>query len=153
DVSYENEYVYRARLVSQQGETLVPGPWSPEIAVRVEDLVPPPPPAYLDAAITPEGVRLAWADRRESQGIAGFYLYRSPVGQDSFVRLGGLISGSSYLDLAVQENVGLRYRLTAVDDSPRRNESSPSPEAEVFFAPATEAIPEERPPFEDPGLL
>jgi hypothetical protein len=152
NVAYENEYVYRARPVIKRGETLIPGPWSNEVTVRVEDRIPPPPPAYLDAVITPEGVRLAWRDRREGQGVAGFYLYRSQVGSDNFVRLGGLMTGNSYLDANVPDNADLTYRLTAVDDSPRHNESAPSPEAQVFFAPATEAVPEEKPVFEDPGL-
>jgi hypothetical protein len=153
DVAYENEYVYRARAVTKLGQTLIPGPWSQEITLRIEDLVPPPPPEYLDAAITPEGVKLAWPDRRLNPDVAGFYLYRSVIGQDNFVRLGGLMTANTYLDVNVPENADLRYRLTAVDSSPRHNESGPSPEAEVYFAPATEAVPEEKPVFEDPGLL
>jgi hypothetical protein len=152
NVAYGNGYFYRARLVNPQGNSLIPGPWTQEIAVRVEDKLPPPPPAFLDAAITPQGVRLAWTDRREGTGIAGFYLYRSPVGEENYVRLGGLLTGNSYLDLDVPENTDLKYRLTAVDDSPWHNESSPSPEAQVYFAPASEAEPVDKPVFEDPGI-
>jgi hypothetical protein len=151
-VAYGDEYRYRARLVRRRGETLIPGPWTGEVAVRVEDELPPPPPAFLDAAITPEGVRLSWADRGESPGVAGFYLYRSLSGQEGFARLGGLLTSNVFLDLDVPANRDVKYRLTAVDDSPRANESRPSPEAEVFFAPAAEAEPGERPVFEDPGI-
>jgi hypothetical protein len=63
-----------------------------------------------------------------------------------------LLTTNTYLDLNVPENTDFKYRLTAVDDSPRHNESSPSPEAQVYFVPATEAVPEEKPVFEDPGI-
>jgi hypothetical protein len=152
NVAYDHEYLYRARLIKPQAESLIPGPWSREIRVKVTDLMPPPPPLYLDAAITPEGVRLSWADRRESPDISGFYLYRSPVEADSFVRIGGFLTGNTYLDLDVPADTDQKYRLTAVDQSPNKNESRPSPEAKVYFAPATEAQPEEKPIFEDPGI-
>lgn len=152
NVAYGNDYVYRARAVLPRGESLIPGPWTREITVRVEDRLPPAPPPYLDAAVTPEGVRLTWRDRRESDGVAGFYLYRTLVGEENYGRIGGLHTANTYLDVNVPDNADLRYRLTAVDDSPNHNESGPSPEAEVYFAPATEAGPEERPVFEDPGL-
>ncbi|MDR1297289.1 MAG: hypothetical protein LBO05_07945 [Deltaproteobacteria bacterium] len=155
-VAYENDYYYRARLVDRRGgeggQSLVPGPWTDEIRLRVRDTLPPAPPPFLSAALAPGGVRLSWQDRRESGGVAGFYLYRSEVGADNFVRLGGLIEGDTYLDLAAPPGRDLRYRLTAVDDSPAANESGPSPEAEVYFAPAEEAAPVERPVFEDPGI-
>jgi hypothetical protein len=174
EVAYENEYLYRARLVIPQGRTRVPGPWSQEITVRVEDRIPPAPPEFLDAAITSEGVRLAWRDRSESSNVTGFYLYRAIVtprdqpagqaasgqaasgqaeaGQANFVRIGGLMTTNHYLDTNVPPDSDVRYRLTAVDDSPRKNESGPSPEVTVYFAPASEAEPQEKPVFEDPGL-
>jgi hypothetical protein len=153
EVAYENEYVYRARAITKLGDTLIPGPWSQEISLKIEDRLPPPPPEYLDAALTPEGVKLAWPDGRLSPNVKGFYLYRSLIGQDNFVRLGGLITGNTYLDVNLPEEADLRYRVTAIDDSPRANESGPSPEAEVYFAPAAQDAPEEKPEFLDPGLL
>jgi hypothetical protein len=155
-VAYENDYYYRARLVDRRGDdkgqSLVPGPWTTEVHLWVHDTLPPAPPPYLNAVITPGGVQLSWEDRRESSDIAGFYLYRAEVGVDNFVRLGGLLETDNYFDQAIPPDVDLRYRLTAVDTSPAANESSPSPEAGVYFAPATEAGPVERPDFEDPGI-
>jgi hypothetical protein len=84
--------------------------------------------------------------------VAGFYLYRSLSGQEGFERLGGLLTSNVFLDLGVPPDHDAKYRLTAVDDSPRHNESRPSPEAEVFFAPAADADLGERPVFEDPGI-
>jgi hypothetical protein len=48
NVAYENEYVYRARLINPQGESLIPGPWTGEVVVKIEDSLPPPPPAFLE---------------------------------------------------------------------------------------------------------
>ncbi|MDR0354509.1 MAG: hypothetical protein LBJ64_02055 [Deltaproteobacteria bacterium] len=151
-VAYENDYYYRARLVRLQGESLLPGPWTDEIAVQVQDALPPAPPPFLDAALSPQGIRLSWQDRRESGDVAGFYLYRSVVGSDNFVRLGGLLTGNTYLDVDAPSNQDVRYRLTAVDDSPRANESRPSPEVEVYFAPPEVDQPQEMPVFVDPGI-
>jgi hypothetical protein len=156
-VAYENEYFYRARLVdrrqdAQGGQSLVPGPWSEEIRVRVIDTLPPSPPPYLDAALTPTGIRLSWEDRSQSSEVAGFYLYRTEVGTSNFVRLGGLITTNTYFDQNPPPDKDVRYRLTAVDTSPQANESQPSPEAEVYYAPAEEAAPVERPVFADPGI-
>ena len=49
-VAYEQEYEYRGRLGKVKDETGIQGPWSREIKIRVQDLTPPEPPAYLDAA-------------------------------------------------------------------------------------------------------
>jgi hypothetical protein len=105
--------------------------------------------------------------------VAGFYLYRAIIApgdrfgqtdvgqtgvnqtdasQNDFVRLGGLITTNHYLDTNIPPDSDVRYRLTAVDDSPGSNESGPSREVTVYFAPATEAAPPEKPVFEDPGL-
>jgi hypothetical protein len=153
-VSYGGRYAYRARLVRVAGETRMPGPWTEAAGVLVEDTSPPPPPGRLDAAVGPDGIRLAWESLAGRGDVAGYRLYRSEAGSGSFTRLGGLLTGNVYTDRTAASSRSWRYRVTAVDDSPRANESAPSPEAEVFSESAEEAgaaVPE-RPELADPGF-
>jgi hypothetical protein len=152
-VAYGRQYAYRARLVRLKQDTRIPGPWTEPITVVVDDYLPPPPPSYLDASLTPEGVGLSWESRSDDPTILGYYLYRRLEGESSFTRLGGLFKENIFLDRSVEQGKEVRYRVTAVDTSPQANESAPSPEAGVFYGPiAPPDESEQRPVFEDPGL-
>jgi hypothetical protein len=132
-----------------RGEGSAPGPWSPELSVKVEDTVPPRPIAYLDAAIAPEGILLKWEALSQEDDIKGYRLYRR-VGEDgTFKPIGGLIKGVSYLDRDVVPGTDYRYQVTSVDNSPRANESLPSPEASVEVE--SEETPVEKPDLSDLG--
>ncbi|MDR2422339.1 MAG: hypothetical protein LBE01_03075 [Deltaproteobacteria bacterium] len=150
DVAYGRVYVYRARLLAEDGQSLAPGPFSPEIRASVEDLLPPRPIGFLDAAMAQGGVRLRWENLAQEDRLAGYRLYRRLAGESSFRPVGGLIQGNSYLDGGVGPGETAYYQVTAVDASPAANESRPSPVASVMAAPEEEEL--RRPDLADPGL-
>jgi hypothetical protein len=149
NVAYGNTYIYRGRKVLTQGGGRAPGPWSPELSVTVEDKLPPRPIAYLDAALAPEGILLKWEGLGQDDDIKGYRLYRRIGDDGSFKPIGGLITGLSYLDKDISPGTDYRYQVTAVDNSPRGNESLPSPEARVEVE--SEETPVERPDLRDLG--
>jgi hypothetical protein len=149
DVAYGNTYSYRGRKVLVRGGGRAPGPWSQEATVQVEDLLPPRPVGYLDASLAEGGIILKWESLGVEDGIRGYRLYRREGDAGTFAPIGGLLEGSSYLDLDVVPGGDYRYQVTAVDDSPRSNESLPSPEARVE-AEAPQAQPE-KPDLSDLG--
>jgi hypothetical protein len=150
DVSYGKAYTYRGRRILRDGESRVPGPWSGEMTVAVDDTLPPRPPGYLDASLGPEGVALRWESLADDPGLAGYRLYRREGPDGEFRRIGGLLATNAYLDREAVPGADLRYAVTAVDDSPRANESLRSPEASVFVE--EEAPPAERPDLGDLGF-
>ncbi|MDR2946467.1 MAG: hypothetical protein LBV79_06955, partial [Candidatus Adiutrix sp.] len=147
-VAYENSYSYRGRLVRLKDETGVTGPWSREITVRVADFTPPNPPGYLDAALAENGVRLAWESLVFNPDVAGYRVYRQLSGEDDFRQVGPALLKENVLFDAIKPELGLkaRYRVTAVDASPRANESQPSPTADVLLDPPAEYTPPPAPP-------
>jgi hypothetical protein len=151
-VAYGRRYAYRARLVRSREGTRMPGPWTSEILLAIEDNLPPPPPAHLDAALAPDGVRLVWESLAERGDVAGYVVYRG--GEDGpFRRLTAEpVTANVFVDRSAAPGRAWRYRVTAVDDSPRRNESAPSPEAAVLTEGPLEAAPPERPETPDPGI-
>jgi fibronectin type 3 domain-containing protein len=136
--------------LNEEGPSLAPGPYSPEIRVRVEDLAPPRPIGYLDAAADARGVRLHWENLSQEEKLAGYRVYRRLVTETTFRPIGGLLQGNVYLDPEVQPGETAYYQVTAVDDSPAANESRPSPVASVLAAPLEDEP--VRPEAIDPGL-
>jgi hypothetical protein len=149
-VSYGRSYAYRARLVRVRGDSRVPGPWTAATRLDIEDALPPPPPGHLDAAMAPEGARLVWESLAERGDVAGYRVYRDDG--SGFAALGGLVEGNSWIDASAVPGRPYRYRVTAVDDSPRANESAPSPEASLTIERPEEAAPPARPEAIDPGI-
>jgi hypothetical protein len=152
-VKYGESYAYRARLVRTKEGTKVPGPWTSERSLAIEDTLPPPPPGHLDAALSPSGVRLAWESLAERGDVAGYKVYRSEEG-GGYRLMGAMVETNSFLDSSARTGKSYRYRVTAVDASPRANESAPSPEAEVLSESPSEAAESQapRPPLADPGI-
>jgi hypothetical protein len=152
DVAYGNAYTYRGRRIRRSGESRVPGPWSREIAVAVEDTLAPRPPGHLDATLGLEGVDLRWESLANEPGLAGYHLYRRIGPDGAFERLGGLISGNAYVDREPPDAPDIRYMVTAVDDSARANESLGSPEAAIYVErPESEPEPPQKPDLRDLG--
>ncbi|MDR1042096.1 MAG: hypothetical protein LBR80_18385 [Deltaproteobacteria bacterium] len=149
DVRYGRSYVYRGRRIRSSGESRVPGPWSREIAVAVEDTLAPSPVSHLDASLSPEGVVLRWESLSGEPGIAGYHVYRRVGPEGAFERVGGLHTENFFVDRDAPAEGDLRYMVTAVDDSPRANESLGSPEASVFREP--DEVPVEKPDLRDLG--
>ncbi|MDR2354511.1 MAG: hypothetical protein LBF22_15420 [Deltaproteobacteria bacterium] len=131
-VSYDNTYTYRARRVNHSGQIRVLGPYAAEVRVRVEDITPPRPISYLDATLTQEGIALKWESLADQEDLKGYRLYRQEGVEGTFVPLGGILTTNTYLDKVAATGTNWRYRVTAIDTSPRANESLPSPVAEVW---------------------
>ncbi|MDR0881619.1 MAG: hypothetical protein LBP55_03640 [Candidatus Adiutrix sp.] len=142
-VEYEQTYTYRGRLARLQGETARPGPWSQEFTIKVVDVTPPNPPGHLDAALTLDGVRLTWESLFFDPDMAGYIVYRQLSGEPGFTRLNpNLLKENAFFDpVRMQPGVTARYQITAVDKSPRANESLPSPGADVYLDPPAEEVP------------
>ncbi len=139
-VEYEKSYTYRGRLARLKDDTSRPGPWSKEMTVRVVDVVPPNPPGYLDAAMAKGGVRLTWESLAFDPDLAGYRVYRQLSGEPGFTRVGpALVKENTFFDpVGFKPGVTARYQVTAVDKSPRANESQPSPGADVYLDPPVE---------------
>lgn len=142
-VEYEKTYSYRGRLARLRGDSSMPGPWSREFTIRVIDVVPPNPPGYLDAALAKGGVKLSWESLAFDPDLAGYRVYRQLSGEAGFTRIGpALLKENTFFDpIPTQAGVSARYQVTAVDKSPRANESSPSPGADVYLDPPVEYVP------------
>lgn len=143
EVDYEKTYYYRGRQARLKNDSSRPGPWSREVAVGVADITPPPPPGHLDAALAEGGVRLSWESVAFDPDLAGYKVYRQLSGEPGFTRITpALVRENKYFDpIKLREGVAARYQVTAVDKSPRANESRPSPGADVYLEPPPEYIP------------
>ncbi|MDR2443153.1 MAG: hypothetical protein LBE31_06490, partial [Deltaproteobacteria bacterium] len=97
-VSYGHHYVYRARTIKVKGQTRIPSSWTSELSVYIEDLTPPPPPSYLDAVLTPQGIKLVWEDLYERGDVKSYRLYRRLEGEGKFELIAELTSENTYLD-------------------------------------------------------
>ncbi|MDR3154793.1 MAG: hypothetical protein LBW85_11130 [Deltaproteobacteria bacterium] len=149
DVAYGKAYTYRGRRIRRDGDSRIPGPWSREATVGVEDVLPLRPVGHLDASLGAEGVVLRWESLADEPGLAGYRLYRRLGPDGEFQRLGGLLAVNAYVDREAPPGADIRYMVTAVDNSPRANESLGSPEASVRVE--EEEEPEERPDLRDLG--
>lgn len=150
NVAYGDEPGYRARWLLKMGETRIPGPYSPEYRVKVIDFTPPAPPARLYAAAGARGVRLNWDDSPDPD-LAGYRVYRRLEGQENFSPVGpALIPENAFLDLEASPEKTVYYQVTAIDNSPRANESAPSPPVMVRpVAPLAPVPPRPAPPAAD----
>jgi hypothetical protein len=152
DIAYGNSYTYRGRRIRRSGESRVPGPWSREIAVQVDDHQAPRPVGFLDASPDAAGgVALRWESLAAEPGLAGYHLYRRIGPDGAFGRIGGLLTGNSYTDADPPDAPDIRYMVTAVDDSPLANESMGSPEASVYVQPPEPEL-EPKPDLRDMGF-
>jgi hypothetical protein len=148
-VAYEKNYRYRARLVGLLDSVSTPGAFGKEILVKIRDLVPPRPIAYLDAALSTNGIRLTWESRADETDFGGYRLYRR-IGDGVMEPIGGELKENFYLDRNPPPDQDIRYQVTVLDNSPAKNEASPSIEATVYVAREEPVI--ERPETLDPGF-
>jgi hypothetical protein len=133
DVAVKNEveYTYMIRAVRRLGKYELASLDSPSRTVTPTDLTPPPPPLNLVAAPTSRGVELRW-DPSPATDLAGYRVYRLRAGEARPVRLTPeLLKTPHFLDTQAGPGQTYTYAVTAVDDSPRANESAPSEEAVV----------------------
>jgi hypothetical protein len=135
DVAVKNEveYNYRIRAVRQLGQYQLAGPDSPGRMARPQKLTPPPPVLNLVAVPTAKGVELRW-EPSPDEDVAGYRVYRLRVGQARPVLLTPeLLKQPYFVDSQVTRGETYAYAVTAVDNSPRKNESTPSEEAVATF--------------------
>lgn len=137
-VEYEKDYSYRGRLVRREGESLNPGPWTAEVNIHFEDVVAPPPPAFVDVAQGADGrLRLKWQSQAETPDLALYHIYRRLEGETSFKRIGSS-SQNAFEDKDLPKSViRIYYQISAVDGSPRANESRKSAPVEIMYDPDT----------------
>ena len=133
DLNVENEagYVYSVRTVKKVVKTDVEGKGGLGVPVRPTDLVAPDPPAGLVAISLKDGIELNWR-KSEAHDLLGYYVYRRKSGEEAFKRLNETpLAKEAFLDHDVQSEQDYEYAVTAVDHSPRRNESPRSEEVRV----------------------
>jgi len=111
-------------------------PWhesldSHEATVIPTHTTPPSRPRNLSFAETPEGVRLAW-DPNSEPDMLGYFVYRSLHLKAGYVRLNATpLATITYIDKTISPHTTYYYAVSAVDSSPRRNESDLSEPVQV----------------------
>ena len=135
DLNVENEkkYIYTVRVVRRVVKTDVEGKSSLELSMTPTDLIPPGPPGGLVAIPLKNGVELNWRRSREPD-LLGYNVYRRKGGENEFRRLTkDPLPKETFLDTDVEVNQDYEYAVTAVDRSPRKNESPRSEETRVEY--------------------
>jgi fibronectin type 3 domain-containing protein len=135
DLRVQNDvkYIYSVRSVKRVVKTDVEGRGSPDIPATPAKLTPPSAPVGLTAIPVKEGVELNWRANTEPD-ILGYVVYRREPGEEEFKRLNeSPVTKETYLDADVVAGQEYEYAVTAVDNSPRRNESPRSEEVRVKY--------------------
>jgi fibronectin type 3 domain-containing protein len=125
DLSVENEkkYIYSVRAVKRVVKTDVEGKGSLEVSVTPTDIIPPSAPVGLVAIPLKNGIELKWRRNLEPD-LLGYYVYRRRVGEKEFKRINEIpLEKETYLDTQVELEHDYEYAVSAVDNSPRKNES------------------------------
>jgi fibronectin type 3 domain-containing protein len=111
-------------------------PWresrnSNEVSATPEDLTPPAPPRGLAAVPGQDGIALIWQPNVELD-LLGYLVYRREPPAVTPIRLTeSPVQASTFTDRTARPGVTYVYSVTAVDRSPRRNESAPSADVPV----------------------
>jgi hypothetical protein len=137
DLGLENgkRYEYVIRALRNFRGTLIEGPASAVEAGIPEKTVPPSRPTGLIGVTRREadkkGVELRW-NRNPEPDVAGYNLYRQEKGTESLGKLNsGVITDVYFFDAMAEPGKTYLYRLKAIDNSPRQNQSEFSQEIEV----------------------
>jgi len=134
-VNNDIKYFYSVRAVRRVVKTDVEGQGTPALPVTPIKLTPPSAPVELVAVPLKEGMELNWRKNPESD-ILGYNVYRRKLGEKEFKRLNeSPVAKETYLDTKVELGQDYEYAVTAVDNSPRRNESPRSEEVRVRYLP------------------
>ncbi len=119
----EKKYLYIVRGVRVCGETPVEGKSSEEIAVIPIDTTPPVAPIGLIAIPREEGIELDWFPNEEAD-LLGYNVYRQRTPEGKFQKINKeIVRETHFLDPSVERGASYNYAISAVDNSPRRNES------------------------------
>jgi fibronectin type 3 domain-containing protein len=132
-VENEKNYIYSVRAVRRVVKTDVEGKGSQEVSITPTKLIPPSSPAGLVAIPLKDGIEVNWRRNLETD-LLGYYVYRRKVGEREFKRLTETpVANETYLDTQVELGQDYEYAVTAVDNSPHRNESPLSEEVRVKY--------------------
>lgn len=124
-------YYYAVKAVDN-----LSAPWSEsgpsnEVTAATEDRTPPRPPDNVIAVAAPKEVRLNWEPNQEAD-LAGYRIYRSVTpGQGYEPVTPALAKTNSFTDTDVKAGTMYFYVVTAVDNTPRANESFRSEQVTV----------------------
>jgi len=135
DIAVQNdvEYTYMVRAVRQVGEDYIESLDSPEQRARPQDLTAPAPLLNLVGVPNPQGVELRWAASAEPD-VAGYRVYRRAVTEPEFRQVSPkLLTKAYFVDAPLEKGRTYYYYVTAVDNSPRANESPPSEAIEILY--------------------
>lgn len=135
DLNVHNDikYIYSLRGVKKVVKTEVEGKGSPGIAITPIKVTPPGAPLGFVAIPLKEGIELSWRKNPEPD-ILGYYVYRRKLGEEEYKRLNkSPVTKETYLDTDVILEQEYEYAVTAVDNSPRKNESPRSEEVRVKY--------------------
>ena len=116
-----------------ESKTPVEGKSSEQLAAIPIDTTPPIPPGGLIAVPQKEGIELDWFPNQEAD-LLGYNVYRQEEpGTDLHKITENVIKETYFLDLDTQRGKTYSYTVTAVDNSPYRNESPPSRSTSVKY--------------------
>ena len=127
------EYTYKVVAVRRVGDDLLASQDSATQVAMPEKRTPPPPLLNLLAVATSQGVELRW-EESPAPDVAGYRVYRRRTGEEKYTRLTAkLVTKPYFVDSQVTRGQTYYYYVTAVDDSPRANESLPSEVASINY--------------------
>jgi fibronectin type 3 domain-containing protein len=127
------EYTYKIVAVRRVGDDLLASHDSVTQVAMPEKRTPPPPVLNFLAVPTSQGVELRW-ELSPAPDVAGYRVYRRLTGEEKYSRLTPeLVRKPYFVDSKVTRGQTYHYYVTAVDDSPRANESLPSEVAAVTY--------------------
>jgi uncharacterized protein len=135
DLNVQNEikYFYSVRTVRRVVKTDVEGKGSLETPVTPTDLIPPSAPTGLAAVALKAGIELNWR-RSPEPDLLGYNIYRRRPEEKEFKKLNEApVEKELYLDTQVELEQDYEYAVTAVDNSPHKNESPLSEEVRVKY--------------------
>jgi hypothetical protein len=120
------DYTYKVVAVRRVDGDLLASLGSPTQRATPEKTTPPPPVLNVLAVPTEEGLALRW-EPSPVPDLAGYWIYRRQMGEAKYQRLNAeLVKKPYFVDSQVRRGVTYYYYVTAVDDTPRANESLPS---------------------------
>jgi fibronectin type 3 domain-containing protein len=127
------EYTYKVVAVRPLGGDLLASLDSATQKAMPEKRTPPPPVMHVLAVTTSQGVELRW-EANPAPDVAGYRVYRRASGEEQYTRLTPELAKKPYfVDSQVSRGQTYHYYVTAVDDSPRANESLPSETMPVTY--------------------
>ena len=115
------------------GDDLLASLDSPTRIAMPEKRDPPPPVTDTLVVATSQGVELRW-EESPAPDVAGYRVYRRSTGEEKYTRLTPeLIKKPYFVDAQVKRGQTYHYYVTAVDDSPRANESLPAETMSITY--------------------